>query len=49
MRSGIVTLTGSIDRRTVALTLLGKIRFLEGVVAVRDRLSYPSEDYPTEN
>lgn len=49
VRSGIVTLTGSIDRRTVALTLLGKIRFLEGVVAVRDRLSYPSEDYPTEN
>ena len=47
VRSGIVTLTGSIDRRAVALTLLGKIRFLEGVVAVRDRLSYPPEDYPT--
>lgn len=48
VRSGIVTLTGSIDRRAVALTLLGKIRFLEGVVAVRDRLSYPPEDYPTQ-
>ena len=41
VRSGIVTVTGPVDRRAVALALLGKIRFLEGVVAVRDRLTYP--------
>jgi len=41
VRSGIVTVTGPVDRREVALALLGEVRFLEGVVAVRDRLTYP--------
>jgi CBS domain-containing protein len=45
VRSGIVTVTGSIKRRAVALALLGKIRFLDGVIAVRDRLTYPTGDY----
>jgi CBS domain-containing protein len=43
VRSGIVTVTGSVQRRADALSLLGAIRYLEGVVAVRDRLSYPAE------
>ena len=41
VRSGIVTVTGSVDRRADALGLLGAIRHAEGVVGVRDRLSYP--------
>jgi osmotically-inducible protein OsmY len=44
VRSGVVTVTGSVDRRADALSLLGAIRHLEGVVALRDRLSYPRED-----
>jgi CBS domain-containing protein len=44
VRSGVVTVTGSVDRRADALGMLGAIRHLEGVVAVRDRLSYPHED-----
>jgi hypothetical protein len=40
----VVTVTGSVDRRADALSLLGALRHLEGVVAVRDRLSYPHED-----
>jgi CBS domain-containing protein len=42
VRSGIVTVTGSVERRADALGLLGAIRHAEGVVGVRDRLSYPS-------
>jgi CBS domain-containing protein len=41
VRSGIVTVTGSVERRADALGLLGAIRHAEGVVGVRDRLSYP--------
>jgi len=44
VRSGVVTVTGSVDRRADALSMLGAIRHLEGVVALRDRLSYPHED-----
>jgi len=42
VRSGIVTVTGSVDRRADALGLLGAVRHAEGVVGVRDRLSYPA-------
>ena len=41
VRSGIVTVTGSVADRAGALGLLGVIRHAEGVVGVRDRLSYP--------
>lgn len=41
--SGIVTVTGSVERRADALGLLATIRHLEGVIGVRDRLSYPGE------
>jgi hypothetical protein len=33
-----------VDKRAVALSLLAAIRYVEGVVSVRDRLSYPAED-----
>ena len=39
--SGVVTISGSVDHRAVALNLLDAIRKVHGVVAVRDRLSYP--------
>jgi CBS domain-containing protein len=42
--SGVVTVTGSVDRRADALGLLDAIRHLGGVVALRDRLSYPPAD-----
>jgi len=42
VRSGVITVTGSVDKRADALGLLNAIRHLEGVVAVRDRLSYPA-------
>lgn len=42
VKSGIVTITGSVDRRAAALSLLGAARYVEGVVAVRDRLRYPA-------
>jgi CBS domain-containing protein len=41
VRSGIVTVTGSVAKRADALGLLAAIRHAEGVVGVRDRLSYP--------
>lgn len=42
VRSGIVTVTGQVESAAVALSLLGAVRGVEGVVAVRDRLSYPA-------
>jgi CBS domain-containing protein len=43
VRSGIVTITGSVQHRAHALSLLATLRYLEGVVGVRDRLSYPAD------
>ena len=43
VKSGIVTISGPVDRRATALSLLGAARYVDGVVAVRDRLSYPAE------
>ena len=45
VRSGVVTLAGQIDRRETALRLLATIRHAEGVVGIRDRLSYPDADW----
>lgn len=42
--SGIVTITGQAPRHAVALGLVGAIRYVEGVVDVRDRISYPTEE-----
>jgi CBS domain-containing protein len=43
VRSGVVTVTGSVDKRADALGMLDAIRHLEGVIALRDRLSCPAE------
>lgn len=43
VNSGVVTLTGPVGKRPVALNLLAATRYIEGVVGVRDRLSYPDE------
>lgn len=43
VRSGIVTISGHTESRAVALGLLGAVWYVEGVVAVRDRLSYPAD------
>ena len=40
--AGIVTMTGSVPRREDAMRLLGRVRHADGVVAVRDRLTYPA-------
>jgi CBS domain-containing protein len=41
--SGIVTVTGQCDSRSVVLQLTGAIQHVEGVVGVRDRVRYPAE------
>jgi len=43
--AGIVTMTGSVPRREDAMRLLGRVRHADGVVAVRDRLTYPAAAY----
>jgi CBS domain-containing protein len=43
VNSGIVTISGELDRRDTALRLLATIRHADAVVGVRDRLSYPDE------
>jgi CBS domain-containing protein len=45
---GIVTLAGPVNRRVAALDLLAAAQKIEGVVAVRDRLSYPAADAESE-
>jgi CBS domain-containing protein len=44
--SGIVTVTGHVERHSVAGHLIEAIRHVEGVVDVRDRVGYPPEDVP---
>jgi CBS domain-containing protein len=41
VRSGIVTITGQAESRDIATLLLDGVRHVEGVVDVRDRISYP--------
>lgn len=38
---GVVTLAGPVEREPVALSLLQAVRQVDGVVAVREMLSYP--------
>jgi CBS domain-containing protein len=44
--SGVVTLAGVVQDREIALRLLARVRHADGVIAVRDRLGYPSADQP---
>jgi CBS domain-containing protein len=43
VRSGIVTIGGLVGPRETALNLLARVRHTEGVVSVRDRLSYSAK------
>ena len=45
--SGIVTISGLAERRVVASELIDAVRYLEGVVDVRDRISWRPEEPPT--
>jgi CBS domain-containing protein len=40
---GVVTLAGRVEREPVALSLLQAVRQVDGVVAVREQLSYPRQ------
>jgi CBS-domain-containing membrane protein len=39
--AGVVTISGAVESHEVAISLLDAIRQVDGVVVVRDRLSYP--------
>jgi CBS domain-containing protein len=41
--SGIVTVTGQVDGHATASRLIDAVRHVEGVVGVRDRVSYPAD------
>ncbi len=41
VKAGIVTITGPVPHRAVAAAVVEAVRYVEGVVDVRDRLSYP--------
>ena len=43
VKDGIVTIAGEPETKVVGLDIIDAVRHMEGVVAVRDRLSYPSD------
>jgi len=43
VKDGIVTIAGTPETTTAGLDIIGAVRHMEGVVAVRDRLSYPQD------
>jgi osmotically-inducible protein OsmY len=43
VKDGIVTIEGTPETTVAGLDIIGAVRHMEGVVAVRDRLSYPSD------
>ena len=47
VRSGVVTLSGQVESRTVARDVIDALKHAQGVVGVRSRLSYPPPD-PSE-
>jgi type III secretory pathway lipoprotein EscJ len=44
VKSGIVTIAGQVTGKALADQLMEVIRQVDGVVTVRDRLSYPHEN-----
>jgi CBS domain-containing protein len=46
VKNGIVTLTGAADTAAIAHELVAKVRQVQGVVAVRDRIVYPLPQVP---
>ena len=45
--NGIVTIAGEPETRALGHDIIDAVRNVEGVVAVRDRLSYPSDERPS--
>ncbi len=45
VKDGVVTLKGRPETGEVGREIVGKVRHVQGVVAVRDRLSYPAPEY----
>jgi CBS domain-containing protein len=43
VKDGIVTIQGTPETTTAGLDVINAVRHMEGVVAVRDRLSYPND------
>jgi CBS domain-containing protein len=46
VKDGVVTVTGEPENAVVGRDMIGEIRHVEGVVAVRDRLEYPPRQRP---
>jgi hypothetical protein len=46
MTSGIVPITGRVDSYRLARQLIDTVRHVDGVIEVRDRVTYPAEDAP---
>jgi CBS-domain-containing membrane protein len=46
VKDGVVTLKGGPETGEVGREIVGRVRHVQGVVAVRDRLSYPAREYP---
>jgi CBS domain-containing protein len=44
VNSGLVTIAGSVDHATAAMRLIGAVWQVEGVIGVRDRLCYPTDE-----
>jgi CBS-domain-containing membrane protein len=44
VKDGVVTMSGDPESALVGHEIIGTIRHVEGVVAVRDRLDYPSDE-----
>jgi CBS domain-containing protein len=44
VKDGVVTISGNPESAPVAREMIGAIRHVEGVVAVRDRLDYPADE-----
>jgi CBS domain-containing protein len=43
VRSGVVTIDGLVELRRTAMDLVGRVRHAEGVISVRNRLSFDTE------
>jgi CBS domain-containing protein len=43
VKDGVVTVEGTPENASVGRDMIGEVRHVEGVVAVRDRLGYPAE------
>lgn len=43
---GIVTLKGTPETTALGREIVGRVRHVQGVIAVRDRLAYPPDERP---